>query len=418
MPSMKTAALLVSCCSLLALAAAAPARAADVTLKALFMKQAAYSEDDVRNMASGYEKTHPGTKVDLEFVAYEALHDKIVASQGASGAGYDVVLFDDMWPAEFSKNGFLVDQTKNIPPTADAGVFDGAWSTVSYDGHRYGMPWILDTMYLYYNKAMLAKAGIANAPHTWAELAADAKILKDKGVVQYPIVWSWSQAEALICDYTTLLAAYGGSFLKDGQPSFNTEGGLQALQYMVQTVKDDVTNPHSREFVEDDVLRVFATGDAAFALNWTYMYAGVNNLKTSRVAGQVGIEAAPGVEGRSQFAAMNGSMGLGVPTNASHPGQGWDFVQYITSQKVQDQYAKLSLPIWRSSYDDPKVAAGQQDLVAAAKLAVNMQFPRAQMADYQHLSAILQKNIQEALIGSKTPQEALDDAARQARRLH
>ena len=402
----------------LALGGSVRAVAADVTLKALFMKQAAYSEDDVRNMAAGFEKTHPGVKVDLEFVAYEALHDKIVASQGASGAGYDVVLFDDMWPAEFSHNGFLVDVTGRIPPEANTGVFDGAWSTVSYDGKRWGMPWILDTMYLYYNKTMLTKAGIAEPPHTWAELAADAKIIKDKKIVAYPIVWSWAQAEALICDYTTLLSAYGGSFLDNGKPSFQTGGGLEALQYMVQTVKDDLTNPHSREFVEDDVLRVFATGEAAFALNWTYMYAGVNDPKQSRVAGQVGIEPAPGVEGRSKFSAMNGSMGLGIPTNASHADQGWDFIAYLTSQKVQDAYARLSLPIWRSSYDDAKVAAGQEDLVAAAKMAVNVQFPRAQMVDYQHLSAILQKNIQEALIGSKTAEEALNDAAQQAKRLH
>jgi multiple sugar transport system substrate-binding protein len=159
------------------------AHAADVTLKALFMSQAAYSDSDVRNMTSDFEKTHPGIKVDLEFVAYPALHDKIVASEGAAGGGYDVVLFDDIWPAEFSQNGFLTDVTGLVPATADQGVFTGAWSTVSYDGKRYGMPWILDTMYLYYNKAMLAKVGVNTPPKTWDELADDAKLLKAKNIV-------------------------------------------------------------------------------------------------------------------------------------------------------------------------------------------------------------------------------------------
>ena len=71
--------------------------------------------------------------------------------------------------------------------------------------------------YLFYNKEMLQKAGIANPPKTWDELAADAKIIKDKGIVQYPIVWSWAQAEAVICDYATLLDAYGGKFLDERQ---------------------------------------------------------------------------------------------------------------------------------------------------------------------------------------------------------
>lgn len=409
---------IASLSAILAMSWATSASAADVTLKALFMQQAAYSDTDVRNMTADFEKAHPGVKVDLEFVAYEALHDKIVASEGSGAAGYDVVLFDDMWPAEFAQNDFLKDVTSLIPSATSSTVFDGAWSTVSFEGKRYGMPWILDTMYLFYNKDMLAKAGIAGPPKTWAELADDAKTLKAKKIVEFPIVWSWAQAEALVCNYTTLLSAFGGSFYKDGKPVFDQGGGLEALQYMVQTVKDGTTNPKSREFVEDDVRRVIDNGDAAFALNWTYNYASANDPKQSRAVGQIGIEPAPGVAGKSEFAAMNGSMGLGIPTNASHPDEAWAFIQYITSQKVQDTYAQLSLPIWRSSYDDPKVAAGQESLIAAAKQAINVQFPRPQLADYQHLSAILQKSIQDALIGTVTPEAALQDAASKAEKLH
>ena len=64
------------------------------------------------------------------------------------------------------------------------------------------------------------------------------------------------------------------------------------------------------------------------------------------------------------------------------------------------------------------MAAGHESLIAAAKQAINVQFPRAQLADYQQLSAILQKNIQEALIGTVTPEAALKDAAAKAQSLH
>ena len=50
------------------------------TLNALFMKQAAYSETDVKSMTEQFQKQNPGIKVNLTFVAYEALHDKIVAA--------------------------------------------------------------------------------------------------------------------------------------------------------------------------------------------------------------------------------------------------------------------------------------------------------------------------------------------------
>ena len=184
---------------------------AETQINALFMAQAAYSEADVRAMTEAFTKANPDIKVNLEFVPYEGLHDKTVLAQGAGNA-YDVVLFDVIWPAEFAANNVLVDVTSKITDEMKAGVLPGAWTTVKYDEKFYGMPWILDTKYLFYNKEILEKAGIANPPKTWEELAADAKIIKDKGILASPIAWSWAQAEAAICDYTTLVSAFGGDF--------------------------------------------------------------------------------------------------------------------------------------------------------------------------------------------------------------
>lgn len=384
---------------------------ADTTLNALFMAQAAYSEANIRSMTADFTKAHPDIKVNLEFVPYEGLHDKTVLAQG-SGSGYDVVLFDVIWPAEYAKNHILRDVTDKITPAMKEGVLPGAWTTVKYQDAYYGMPWILDTKYLFYNKKMLKEAGIEKPPATWAELQSDAEIIKKKGIVQYPIAWSWSQAEAAICDYTTLLSAYGGSFFKDGKPVFDQDGGLKALQYMVDSYKSGVTNPNSKEFLEEDVRHVFENGQAAFALNWTYMYNLANDPKTSKVAGEVGVVPAPGVPGISKVSAVNGSMGLGITSTSKHPDEAWQYITFMTSQKEQNAYAKLSLPIWASSYDDPAVAEGQASLIAAAKISLAAMYPRPMTPDYQALSAGLQQAIQKALLGQQTPQEALEQAAK------
>lgn len=399
---------------LLALAVAAAVSAgpalAETTLNALFMAQAAYSEANIRDMTADFTKAHPDIKVNLEFVPYEGLHDKTVLAKG-SGSGYDVVLFDVIWPAEFAKNNVLRDVTAKITPEMKKDVLPGAWTTVKYDGKYYGMPWILDTKYLFYNKKMLAQAGIETPPATWSELQKDAEIIKKKGIVEYPIVWSWAQAEAAICDYTTLVDAYGGSFFKDGKPAFAEDGGLKALQYMVDSYKSGVTNPNSKEFLEEDVRHVFENGQAAFALNWTYMYNMANDPKDSKVAGDVGVVPAPGVDGISKVSAVNGSMGLGITTTSKNPEAAWSYITFMTSQKEQDAYAKLSLPIWASSYDDPAVTKGQEALIKAAKSSIGAMFPRPMTPDYQSLSAGLQQAIQQALLGQKSPKAALDQAA-------
>lgn len=379
---------------------------AETTLNALFMAQAAYSEADVRAMTDAFTASNPDVKVNLEFVPYEGLHDKTVLSQG-SGSGYDVVLFDVIWPAEYAENNVLVDVTDRITADMKDGVLPGAWTTVEYSGKRYGMPWILDTKYLFYNKEILTEAGISEPPKTWADLLTQAQIIKDKGLLDHPIVWSWAQAEAAICDYTTLVSAHGGSFLVDGKPAFQSGGGLAALQYMVDSYNSGVTNPNSKEYLEEDVRRVFQNGEAAFALNWTYMYSLANNPAESKVAGKVGVVAAPGVDGVSSVSAVNGSMGLGITTTSQNPDEAWSYIVFMTSQATQNDYARLSLPIWASSYDDPAVTSGQEDLIAAAKIGLAAMYPRPTTPSYQEMSANLQQAIQMALLGQSSPADAL-----------
>lgn len=389
---------------------------AKTQINALFMTQAAYSENDIRAMTADFSKQHPDIDVNLEFVPYEALHDKIVAARGAGGNGYDVVLFDAIWPAEFYKFALLQDVTARINADDSKKIFSGAMSTVTYKDKVWGLPWILDTKYLYYNKAMLAKAGITTPPQTWQQVEQQAEILKQKGIVTYPLVWSWSQAEALICDYTTLVAAFKGDFIEQGKFNFTNPGSLQATNYMKETLDKGLTNPNSREYLEEDVRKVFSNGDAAFALNWTYMYNMANDPKQSKVAGQVGIVPAPGGK-PGDISAVNGSMGLGIAKASQHPEQAWQYITYMTSQPVQDNYARLSLPIWKASYDDPKVQQNQEPLIAAAKQSLNVMLSRPQTDKYSQLSNILQQDLQQILQNKLTPEAGLQAATQAANRL-
>jgi len=404
----------------LTLALAAPSSTvyaqSSVTLNALFMKQAAYSEADVQAMTEAFQKANPNVKVNLEFVPYEALRDKTIAAQ-ASG-GYDVVLYDVIWPAEYAENGFLLDVSSRINLSEKGKIFPGAWTTVQYKGKYYGLPWILDTKYLFFNSEMLQKAGIKAPPRSFQELMSQAEILKSKGLVQYPIVSSWSQAEALVADYTTYLAAFGGKFLDaQGKPAFQSGGGLKALEWMTDSLKKGLMNPNSKEYLEEDVRRVFSSGQAAFALNWTYMYGLTQDPKESKVVGKVGVVPAPGASGGARVSAVNGSMGLGITQGSQHPEEAWKFIRYLTSQPVQEKYAQLSLPIWKTSYGKASVKKGQESVVKAASSAIGAMTPRPVVVRYSEFSTILQKALQDALLGTATPKAALEGAASQIDKL-
>jgi len=77
---------------------------------------------------------------------------------------------------------------------------------------------------------MLQKAGITAPPTTWEELVDQAKTIKQKGISENPIIWSWNQKEGVVCDYAVLLFGNGGSFVDaSGKPAFNNDKGVQAL---------------------------------------------------------------------------------------------------------------------------------------------------------------------------------------------
>ena len=392
-------------------AVAAAAFADTVTINALFMKQAGYQEEDIIGGTRDFQAAHPEINVNLTFVPYEQLEEKIITS--AQAGSYDVVLSDGPFTAKFAQAGIV----KSVPPLAPADqkdIFEGALSSTVYKGKSYGMPWLNDCKYLFYNKKILQAAGFANPPRTWEELAAQAKVIKDKKLVKYPIAWSWAQAECLTCDYTVLSAAFGGAmFDKDGNPTLTAAGNKKALDYMVASLKDGLTNPNSLEFTENEVDSTFIKGDAAFALNWTFQFSEGQDPSKSAIVGQTGVALIPG-SGSVRSATVNGGQPLSISAGSKRSAEAWTYILYMSSKDFQKKFPKNALPIWKSLYDDKDVVASNPEVVKVAKDQYTYLVNRPVVPFYSEFSTDLQVRIQEVLQGKKTSDQALKEVQAKA----
>lgn len=392
---------------------AASSASGPVTLNNLFQQQAGYSAADLAGMTKLFEAANPNIKVNNTLVAYEALHDKIVAA--APAGTYDVVLGDCIWPAEFGSKGIVKDISSEVSTLPTSQIFPGALVMADYRGKYYGMPWILDTKYMYANGSMLKKAGVSKGDlTTWNGVVTALKQIKAKGLVKYPWLGSWSQAEAVVCDYAQLLGAFGGKFLDSaGKPAFQSGGGLQALEFMKMLLDSKLADPASTSSLEADVLKAFAQGRIAINLNWTFQLAAALDPSQSTVTkDDVMILHTPSGSAGTSAPGCNGGQPVMITTGTKHPNEAWQFVKFITSQTVQNQYVADSLPIWSASYDSPAVIkkAGAQ-LVSVAKTQLPNMILRPQVANYNAASQALQVQIQDALLGRKSPQDALNSAA-------
>lgn len=382
-------------------------------INALFMKQAGYSEDDYKEIIAAFEKEHSDIKVKPTFVSYEALHDKIVTS--APAGTYDVVLVDVIWPAEFASKGIVADITDRIPDSWKSDMLPAVLATAEYDGKYYGVGNGPATKLFFYNEDMVTKAGASVSDlDTWDGVLEVAKKIKAAGLSQYPIAWSWAQAEALICDYAQLLGAFGGDFTdSDGKLIINDEAGVKALTWMKQTIDDGLTNPASTTFLEDDVSKAMAQGETAFGLNWDSTLRDLQDPSISEISKSAGVLPTPkGPSGKRP--GVNGSMAYSIGANSKKQDAAWTFIEYLMQQDVQDKYVTSSLPSWKSSFTDESLIKTNPEVFAASKDAYSETILRPAVPNYSSVSQIIQVELQNALLGKKTPQKALDDAVSQA----
>jgi multiple sugar transport system substrate-binding protein len=273
-----------------------------------------------------------------------------------------------------------------------------------------------------YNKDILTKAGIAAPPTTWEELVDQATTIKQKGLAEYPIIWSWNQKEGVVCDFTVLLFGNSGAFLDtSGKPVFNNEQGVQVLTWMKQTLDAGLSNPSSVSSDENAVEADFMAGKSAFAVNWLFQYSDSNDATKSQIVGQAAFAPMPvfaaGLAADIMGSSVDGSSSFAIMATTPYADQTWKFLTYLASNEVQTKYSAEMLPVWQNDFQGDALAkllaaTPNNPVTVPAFLA---QFPyaneRPTVAYYNEASAALQLAIQEALTGVKTPQAALDEAA-------
>jgi multiple sugar transport system substrate-binding protein len=393
-----------------------------VTIHVLTMDQAGLKPAEIDQIAREFEAKNPDITVIMEYLGYDYIHDKITTGMAAKPPAYDAAMLDVIWPDEFIKAGYLLDVTSRITADMKTNMFPASFNGVTRNGKVYGMPWLMDVKYFMYNKDILQKAGISAPPKTWEELVDQAKIIKQKGLAEFPVIWSWNQKEGVVCDFTVLLFGNSGAFLDaNGKPAFNNAKGVEVLTWMKQTLDDKLSSPSSISSDEAAVETDFLAGKSAFAVNWLFQYSDSNDSTKSQIVGQAAFApmpvfaagAAAGVKGSS----VDGSSAFAIMKTTPYPDQTWKFLTYLASNEVQTKYSAEMLPVWQNDFQGDALKA----LLAASPTnpvtvpAFQGQFPyaneRPTVPYYNEASAALQLAIQEALTGGKSPQQALDEAA-------
>ena len=125
-----------------------------------------------------FEQTHPGVTVDIQVIAFDALHDKLLTSV-IGGDAPDISWGLVEWLGELDRMGGLVDLTSKMNAWPDhRDIYPNALAALTVGGKLMAVPNYIGLRALLVHSAMLKKAGIAAPPKTWDELLADAPKIK------------------------------------------------------------------------------------------------------------------------------------------------------------------------------------------------------------------------------------------------
>jgi multiple sugar transport system substrate-binding protein len=371
-----------------------------------------------KKLVEDFEKTHPNIKINIKDMPADTgqNHDQMVTMLSAGSSEIDVFNLDVIWPAEFSKAGYLepldryiehdhINLDQYIPGAVQAG---------KVDGQQYAMPKYIDAGLLFYRKDL-----VSTPPKTWDDLIKMAKETDGKGGTQFGYLMQAKQYEGLVCNFIEFAGAYGGRILDDkGNVVINSPGTIKGLQKMIEIAQSDFVPKNISTFTELETHTSFIQGQSPFARNWPYMYNLAQDKSQSKVVDKVGIAPLPAGD-HGSVAALGGWM-MGINKFSKHKKEAWEFIKFMTGpegQKLSAIYGGKT-PTYLPTFNDPEVQKAyplfaDKNYVQGVSAAI----PRPVSPDYPKISDVIQIEVSKAITGKETAEQAVKNMEAQLKQI-
>lgn len=326
--------------------------------------------------AKAFEAENPGITVQFDFLDDTSFKSKLPtllqsASRPDAFFTWSGGVFNEQATA-----GVLKDISKEMDDSARAQYAPSGISSLTYDKKLYGVPMYAAGVVLWYNKELVAKAGVDPKDiKTWSDFIAAAKKVKAAGITpvvlggkdKWPIAFYYGSIAARIAGTDGIATADKGE--KDG---FNNPDFVKAGETLKQLVDLQPFQPGFMDTTQNKAAGLFGDGKGAFYLMGNFVVgAQAKNSATGQGLGdKLDFIPFPAIEGgkgdpADTFGGINGWL---VTKDATQSTVKW--LKYLTNQKNQVEGGRLAiwLPIGKdaqSGIEDTRVR-GVAELLAKA----------------------------------------------------
>src|SRR5713226_8884172 len=251
-----------------------------------------YSNDVIQDNIKKFEARNPGVKVAMNDFSWEKFTD-VMTARFVGKTSTDVTYSSDHWLQQWAAANWIVPLDDYFPQVSAYKPDFAPYATegMTYGGKLYGLPYYADTIIFIYNDDMLKRAGFTAPPTTWDDVAKMALAMKQKKIVEYPIIFQFQDITPWYIE-VFLSMVYSNKnpsmFDKSLNPTYDTESSTahKVARWLVDGFRTTkIINAASLEMTEVPLVKAMGAGQVAFAVLPKYNLADLNTTGAHAQAG-------------------------------------------------------------------------------------------------------------------------------------
>ena len=362
--------------------------------------------DSLDEMIAAFEAANPGISVKVETAPFDQYFTKL-QTLVAGGTAPDVFELNYENFVSYASKGVLADVSALA--SADEGFVDRfyprAYEAFSLDGVQYGLPQSFSNVVLFYNKDLFDAKGLAypTAEWTWTEELEAAQALTDPATG----VWGSYSPVQFWEFYKTAAQSGCGVFSADRTTvTINEPGCVESLTWMVDKINTHKIAPTDADMAGVSDGDLFKQGKIAMWRTGIWMFSG---MADAPFAWDIALEP-----GNTQKAHHFFANGVALAESGANKEAAWEWAKFFTSDPAAAKIrvaANWELPALadQALFDEWLAITPPTSRTIVFEALDSLVTPpvieqQAQMQDAVNML------LEQAKLGTITPQEALDQA--------
>ncbi len=381
--------------------------------------------DGLQELGNEFEK-ETGIAVKVEQIPWSSYQDKVFKNFGNKQTDFDIVVGDSQWIGVGAVDGLYLELTDWLPTAVDlntvhpqakkylceypagSGKYFAAPCETDAVGFAYRKDWFEDPQE---KEAFQAKYGRELAmPKTWAEFKDIAAFFHRPDDKRYGCVLLTGRGyDSLTMGFQQVMYSFGGAW---GDPAtyevagyVNNDGAVKALEFYKELLQYAPKGAENKDYGQ--TLEAFNNGSTAMAMDYFAFYP----TMVKKMGDKAGFFSMP-IQDKKVVSL--GGQGMSISTKVSKDQQelAKKFIAWFLKEENQKKWITKPAGFTANTVileSDEFKQATAYNAPFAESLDALQDFWN--VPEYNKLLAVVQKYVGEALDGTKTAKEALDQIA-------